>query len=417
MTVLRHRIAGVAPVGGGLLVLGISSYVVLGVAGHALNARDYAAVASLYLLTAIAGPGIFVAIEQETNREVSTRLAAGDGIQPALRGGASVAAGMAGLVCVLLLALSPVLVPGVLGGSWTLLVATLVAVVGSAAVYLLRGLFAGERRYGWYATSLAAEGITRIVPCLLLAAVGGAAAGAFGFVFALGAGGAALLCLPGVRESRPGPPVALRRMASRAGLLAFASGLTFLVANLAPLVLTARLPLQPEVAAAFVSLFVLARIPVFLFAPLQAFLLPSLTAGVERGDRAHVRSRLRVALLAVAAIGVPGVVLAGLFGPWAARVFFNAPVDLPITAATLLGLSTVAMMAAQVLQPALVALGVHRMATIAWLSGTVVFVALLLVPGDPVAGAVAAQLGAPAVVVGIMAVAIRAALNRMVHRV
>jgi hypothetical protein len=42
-----------------------------------------------------------------------------------------------------------------------------------------------------------------------------------------------------------------------------------------------------------VSLFVLARIPVFLFGPVQAFLLPTLTAGAERADLAHLRSRLR----------------------------------------------------------------------------------------------------------------------------
>ena len=59
-------------------------------------------------------------------------------------------------------------------------------------------------------------------------------------------------------------------MAGATGLLVVASGLTYVVANTAPLVLTARLPAAPEVAASFVSLFVLARIPVFLFGPVQA---------------------------------------------------------------------------------------------------------------------------------------------------
>lgn len=413
MTVLRRRLTDLAPVGGGLAVLGASSYVVLGVAGHALAPREYAAVASLYLITAIVGPGIFVAVEQETNRDISTRLAAGRGTLPVLRGASIVAAGLAGVVTVLLLALSPLLVPGVLGGSWALFGAAVIAVVGSAAVYLLRGVFAGEQRYGWYAASLAGEGGVRILPCLVLAVVGGGSTGLFGFVFAVGAGVAALLCLPGVRSAAHGPPIALRRTAAGIGLLAFASGLTFLVANLAPLVLTSRLPQAPEVAASFVSLFVLARAPVFLFAPLQAFLLPSLSAGVERGDPVHVRSRLRVALCCVAAVGLPGVLLAGLFGPWAARIFFNAPVDLPAAAAAVLGLSTVAMMVAQVLQPALVALGMHRMATTAWLGGVAVFVGLLFVPGDPVAWAVTAQLGGPVVVVVAMAFSVRAALRRL----
>ena len=76
---LRGALAEVGPVGGGLFVLGVSAYVVLGLAGHTLPPGEYAAVASLYLLAAITGPGVFTAVEQETNREVSSRRAAGLG--------------------------------------------------------------------------------------------------------------------------------------------------------------------------------------------------------------------------------------------------------------------------------------------------------------------------------------------------
>jgi hypothetical protein len=293
---LRRQVAGVAPVGGGLFVLGISAYVVLGAAGHALTPRDYAAVASLYLLVAITSPGVFTALEQETNREVSSRRAVGLGTVPVGRAGLLVGAGFAGLVAVALVALAPLLVPRVLAGSWGLLAAAVVAAGGAAAVYLLRGLFAGERRFGWYATSLALEGTARLVPCVLLALIGATNPLAYGWAFALGTGIAALLCLPGRRAgSAPrtptngtiggtcptngplvgngpdgggqprsdrlnaGPPVEVRAMARATGLLIVASGLTYVVANTAPLVLTARLPAAPEVAASYVSLFVLAR--------------------------------------------------------------------------------------------------------------------------------------------------------------
>jgi hypothetical protein len=395
---LRQRVGGVVPVGAGLLLLGVSSYVVLGVAGHAMEPAEYTAFASLYLVIAIAGPGMFVSVEQEANRHVSARIAAEIGTRPVLTGGAFVAAGLAVAVGGLLLALSPVIVPAVLGGSWELLGAAVVAVFGSAAIYLQRGLFAGQRRYGWYATTLAVEGLGRILPVLVLAAVGVAGAGAFGIVFALGTGVAALLCWPGVRPGASGPPLALR---------------SAFVANLAPLVLTARLPEAPAVAASFVSLFVLARTPMFLFAPLQAFLLPTLTASVERGDAAHVRSRLRVVALAVGVVGASGIALAWAFGPWAARVFFDAPVDLPHAAAGLLGVSTVAMMAAQALQPALVALGLHRVAMMAWLVGAAVFVAVLFVPGDAVGSAVAAQVAGPVIVVLLMSLAVRAGVRKL----
>jgi O-antigen/teichoic acid export membrane protein len=414
---LRRRVAEVAPVGGGLFVLGVSAYVVLGAAGHTLAPGDYAAVASLYLLVAITSPGVFTALEQETNREVSSRRALGLGTGAVGRSGLVVGAGYAGVVAAVLLAAAPLLVPRVLGGSWGLLAAAIVAAVGAAAVYLLRGLFAGEQRFGWYAASLGLEGAVRLVPCVVLALVGATDPLAYGWAFALGTGLAALLCLPGRRPSTttrtPGPPVDVRRMARATGLLGLASWLTYVVANAAPLVLTARLLAAPEVAASYVSLFVLARIPVFLFGPVQAFLLPTLTAGAERADPAHLRSRLRVALLAVAVVGVPATALTAALGPWAVRAFFGAPLDLPHTAAGLLGLGTVAMLTAQVLQPALVALRVHRTVTIAWVAGTAVFVAVLVVPADPATAAVAAQVAGPTVVCLIMAAVIAARLRRI----
>ena len=417
----RRRAAGVAPVGGGLFLLGLSAYVVLGTAGHALAPRDYAAVASLYLLVAITSPGVFTALEQEVNRQVSSRRAAGLGPGAITRCGLVVGAGYAGVVGVVLLAAAPWLVPRVLGGHWSLLAAAIVAAVGAAAVYLLRGLFAGERRFGWYAASLGLEGGARLVPCVVLALAGATDPLAYGWAFALGTGIAALACLPGRTVSAPAPiagrPVGVRAMAQATGLLVVASGLTYVVANTAPLVLTARLPAAPEVAASFVSLFVLARIPVFLFGPVQAFLLPTLTAGAERADLAHLRCRLRIALLAVAAVGVPGALLTAALGPWAARTFFGAPLDLPHSAAGLLGAGTVAMLAAQVLQPALVALRVHRMATTAWVVGVLAFGAVFVAPVDPTTAAVTAQVVGPAVVCLVMGVVVAARLRRMADAV
>lgn len=441
--------AGVAPVGCGLFLLGISAYVVLGVAGHALAPRDYAAVASLYLLIAITSPGVFTALEQEVNREMSSRRATGLGTGAVARCGLLVGAGYAGVVAVVLLTAGPWLVPRVLGSYWSLLAAAIVAAVGAAAVYLLRGLFAGERRFGWYAASLGLEGAARLVPCVALALAGATDPLAYGWAFALGTGIAALACLPGRtalrgrrwvdRSTGPagsatiradptptpatdgapmpdpsvaGKPVEVRAMARATGLLVVASGLTYVVANTAPLVLTARLPAAPEVAASFVSLFVLARIPVFLFGPVQAFLLPTLTAGAARADLPHLRSRLRAALLVVTAVGVPGALLTATLGPWAARTFFGAPLDIPHVAAGLLGIGTVAMLAAQVLQPALVALRVHRMATTAWVVGVLAFGAVLVAPVDPTTAAVAAQVVGPTVVCLVMGIAVAPRLRR-----
>ncbi|MGH3838893.1 MAG: hypothetical protein ACRDSF_24845, partial [Pseudonocardiaceae bacterium] len=406
----------VAPVGAGLVLLGISAYAFLGLAGHALAPREYAAVASLYLLIAVVGPGVFVAVEQETSREISSRISTDRPTLPVVRSATVISAVLAAAMMALLLALSPLLVHRVFGGAWSLLVAALVAVAGAAAVYVTRGLFSGQRRYGWYGASLAAEGLARLVGSVVLVWVGiavtGAATGAFGFAFALGALLAVAATAVGVRPGAPGPSLGLRPMARGVGFLAGASALTLLLANIAPVVLTSRLTDDPGTAASFVSLFVLARIPLFLFSPVQAFLLPSLTAAAERGETARVRRQIRTVVVVAGAIGLIGVVGAAIAGPWAARVFFNAPFELPWLVAALLGVSTVLMMIAQILQPALVALGEHRTAMSAWIVGTVVFGALLFIPTAPLVAVVAAQLAGPAVVVVIMAQTVRASLAR-----
>ncbi|HEX2298906.1 MAG TPA: hypothetical protein VHH34_10380, partial [Pseudonocardiaceae bacterium] len=393
---LRAEVSGVGAVAVGLGLLGLSAYAVLALAGHALPDRQYAAVASLYLLTAVVGPGVFAAVEQETSREVSSRLAAGRGTLPVVRTAGLVSTALAALMIAVLIALSPLLVSRVFGGSWTLLSAALIAVAGAAACYLLRGLFAGQRRYDWYAASLGAEGLARLLPCVALAAAGLATVVGYGFALALGTAVAAVATVAGVatggQAGTDGPPVGLARLARGVALLAGASALTLLVANIAPVVVNARLTADPRTAASFVSLFVLARVPLFLFAPLQAFLLPALTAAAGRGDLAGVRNRVRRAVVVVGGVGLLGAAGAALAGPWAARVFFDAPVELSALVAGLLGLSTALMMLAQVLQPALVALGRHHSTTTAWLLGTAVFGGLLFAPAHPVTAAVVAQL-------------------------
>jgi len=417
---LREQLASVAPVGGGLALVGLAAYVVLALAGHTLPARDYAAAASMFLLTAIVGPGVFAAVEQQTNHEVSARLAAAVDPVPAVRAATVITAGLAGIMSIAVLAVGPVLVPRVFAGHTALLVATVLAVLGAAAAYLLRGVFAGQRRFRWYGVSLAAEGLARLLPCVALVLLGWASTDRFGFVFALGCGVAAAVTLPALRRrgaprpERAGEAVRLRPLAGAVGLLAGASCLTLLVTNLSPVVLTFRLGAEhtdAELAASFVSLFLLARIPLFLFAPVQAFLLPSLTAAAGRGDLAAVRGGVRAVLLAVAAVGLPGVLAAWLLGPWASRVLFDAPIELPRLVAGLLGVSTVAMMVAAILQPALVALGRNRAAMLAWAVSSVLFVGLLFAPVAPLTAAVTAQLVAPMLVCLLMVVALRQELR------
>lgn len=405
---------------GGLALVGAAGYGFVALAGHTLDPAHAAALASLYLMVNIIGPGVFSALEQETSRSVSAEAAAGRGIGAVARHAWLLAAGVLAALLVVLLAVSPILTDQAFAGQWGLFVAVLLSVVTSAAVYVVRGLLGGTQRFTGYSATLAAEGLTRILPCVVIAALGSPNSTVYAVIFAAGSGFGAIAGLFWLRAgSKPveAPaevtvePASVRRMARSLSLLVGGTLLMLIVMNVAPIVVTARMQEDAATAAAFASAFVLARIPLFLFAPVQAMLLPSLTRAATAHDFAAVRARLRVILMAVLAIGLFGVLASFTIGPWAVQVLFGAEVRLSTTVVGLLGVSTIGLMTALVLQPGLVALGAHKSVTTAWLAGTVVLVALLALPGDPLRAGVLAQLASAALVVVIMLRALSKALR------
>jgi O-antigen/teichoic acid export membrane protein len=92
-------------------------------------------------------------------------------------------------------------------------------------------------------------------------------------------------------------------------------------------------------------------------------------------------------------------------------VLFGARTHLSGVLLGLLGVSTVLLMIAQVLQPALVALGMHRGISRSWLVGTIVLGGMLVLPGDPLRAAVIGQLTGPALVVIGMILSLRGVLR------
>jgi O-antigen/teichoic acid export membrane protein len=417
---VRQRFGPAISMGGGLALVGAAGYAFVALAGHTLAPGDAAALASLYLMVNIIGPGVFSALEQETSRSVSAEAAEGRGAGAVARHAWLLAGGLLAVLLLVLLAVSPLLTDKAFAGQRGLLLAVLLSVVTSAAVYVVRGLLGGLQRFTGYSATLAAEGITRILPCVVIAALGTPHTTAYAVFFAAGSGFGALAGLFWLRRGAPAPevtappagPATVGRMARALSLLVGGTLLMLVVMNVAPIVVTARLTEDAATAAAFASAFVLARIPLFLFAPVQAMLLPSLTRAAAAADFAAVRAKLRLILVAVLAIGLPAVLASFTVGPWAVQVLFGAEVRLPGPVVGLLGVSTVGLMAALVLQPGLVALGAHTAVTTAWLAGSVVLAGLLALPGDPIRAGVVAQLAGAAVVVAIMVRALTTSLRR-----
>ncbi len=404
-------------VSGGILLVGAAGYCFVALAGHTLSTSEAAASSSFYLLANIIGPGLFLSLEQETSRRTSHARAVGQSLVPVLRKTGVHAAGLLGTVVVILGLAAPVLIARSLTGHAGMLLAVVLAALSASAVYLVRGFLGGTQRFSGYAATLAGEGLARLLPVVAVALAGQGSALRYAILFACGSGVGAIAGLPWlVRRARTpdaeptttrelgGPPGA--GMGFSLALLAVAALSAHVVANMAPIVVTARLTSDTAMASAFAAAFILVRIPLFLISPMQALLMPAMVAAVARQDYPGVRARLRTIITAVTGLGTLGVLGAALFGPWAVETLFGARVHLSGLLLALLAASTILLMTAQVLQPGLVALGAHRVIAVSWGVGTLTTACLLMLPGDPLAWAVLAQLVGPALLVFGMAAAL-----------
>ncbi len=367
----------------------------------------------------ILGPGIFVAAEQETSRRVSTALSRGERARPLVWRLVGVTAALTGLTIAALAALAPLLLERVLDRQVSLVLALALAVVGSALVYGIRGLAGGQRRFRVYATSLIVDGGVRLLGCLALVAAGSTDPAAFAMALCAGPLIAALTCL---RPSRltgdagrsPAPPPTWAATGAGVAWLLGASALTMCLANLAPVIVTATLTGDAATAAAFTTALVLTRIPLLLMSPVQALVLPGLSAAAEGGRAQEFRGQFTRGLAVVAVFGVLGVIGVGIAGPWILDLLFGVPEgDVGTWELEILTGSAILFMIIQLCQPALIALHRHAGLLAGWAVGAAVFVACFLLPLDPVARALLAQVLAPAVVLAIHGLLIRGGLHRV----
>lgn len=397
----------------GLGTVGLAGYIYIAVVGHVFGgpqgASQVSALTSLYLLINIIGPGIFSALEQETSRSVSAEVVGGRSIRPAALRAARLAATAASVLVVVVLVAWPLVLGRVFDDHVGLLAALLVAIVGSAGVYWTRGVLGGQQRFRAYSSTFYVEGLVRLLPLVVLLFVDLRDAFVYGLVFAGASAVAALAVWPVVRLPA-GTGARPTGMARSFGLLIGATALSQTIANLAPVVVTYRLADDPVTASVFGSTFVLARVPLFLFAPVLAVLLPMFTRDVTAGRLADFTRHLGRTVALLLLVGGAGVVVGALVGPWAVETLFNSAARPGSGTLALLGAATVLVMLALVLQPALVALRRQSAVTTGWVLGIVVFVGLLAGPFPPVAGALAAQTAGPLVVVGYLGLSVRRAL-------
>lgn len=420
----RGRAASAAGVTASQLSLAAASYVVLAVAGNALDARAFTAVTSFYLLLNTAGRGICSALELHLTRAVAADLAAGRPAAGALRASRVQVITLVVATVALTLGAQPLL-RGVFADDSTLTVLLAAAVPGLAVAYAVRGRLAGERRYFPYAVSFAVEALTTVAVGVVLLVVGAHDPRWWALAFITGPAAAAVVLVLSTRQARPAAAARARpaRLSAASGgtLLAWSVlvlGGSQAVWNLSPVILTDRLSDAPGLAAAFTSLALVLRVPVLVFPAAQAMLLPVLTASSSGrsgplGLRRAVRHALRTPWPWVA-LGVLGLwLLAAVFlAPPLVSVVFGSERLTGALAPLLLAAATVIGGVATLAQTALVARGSYRAAGLGWVLAAGVLVVVSVVATASVTAASAALALAVVVALGAFTLALRSSVSR-----
>ncbi len=390
----------------GTLLVGLSGFLFLAVIGHGrFDAATSAALSATYLLGNVLGVGVFIAVEQETSRVVSDSITKGGDTRLASRRIAAVDSGLAFVTLLTLAAAAPLLLSRVLDGEFGLVLALAVAIIGSAAVYLIRGLTGGHQHFRRYAMTVLLDGATRVLGCLALVMVGNTNPVAYGLALCAGPGVAALSTARHAGSSHQGTvgvAPGIGTLARGVSWLLIASALWMAMANLAPVVVTAMLPGDPVTAAGFAAAVVLTRVPLLFMGPIQAMILPAMTSAVAVNDRRRLGSTVIRGLMLIIGIGIVAVIGTALLGRPVISMLLGSERDTTDTSGLVwLTVSSALFMSVMLLQPALVALRRHRALVFAWVAGAIAFTVSFLVPLSAVDRGVLAQITGPLVTLAV----------------
>jgi len=358
-----------------LVVAGASAYGFLVIAARALGPAEYAPLSVLWALALLAGPGFFLPLEQEVASAMAARRARGEGGGPVFRKAATLGLGLLAALVVLGLVASTVLTRQLFSGQWLLLAAWLVSLAGACLAHLARGTLSGQGRFNAYARFIAGESAFRCLLAGALAVAGVSTAGLYGMAVAVGPILALSVALGGQSGLvEPGPPAPWAEVSTALAWLLLGSVMSMALVNAGPLAMELLAgPGENAEAGRFLAGLVVARVPLFLFQAVQAALLPRLSRLAGEGRFGELRESLGRLIVALSAIAVLGVAVAGAAGPQVVELLFGSEFRLGARTMALLGAGSGAFMVASAVAQANIALGSHRRMAVAWGAG---FVAL-----------------------------------------
>jgi O-antigen/teichoic acid export membrane protein len=370
---------GTLAVGAGLIVSGITSYGFLAISARALGPEKYAPLGVLWALTYVVCPGVFLPLEQEVGRALSTRRAKGVGGGPLIRR-AALAGGVAAAVLIAATAATgPLSASHLFDDKVMLLAALMVALAGYYVEFLVRGVLSGNGRFKSYGVILGSEALLRMLACFALAVVGVDTVGPFGVIIGLAPIAATLI---GVRKERnlvtPGPDAPWSELSTALGYLLAGSVMAQLLVNAGVFAVQILADADQKgpggVAGRFLNGLIIARVPLFMFQAVQAALLPKLAHLAGEGRHDDFRTGLKRLLAVVVGIGTLATVTAFVIGPFVVTTLFGKGFELSHKdLAYLAGASAIYMLALALAQ-ALIALENYSRVVLGWASGLIAFV-------------------------------------------
>lgn len=366
---------GTVPVAAALLVAGVATYAFFIVGTWAVGGKEaFRPISTLWFATFALAPGFFLPLEQELGRALAHRRALGQGGRPVVRRIVMLGAGLVAIVVAGMLATSPLLVSTLFEGDWWMLAALICAFAAYAPAHLARGVCSGSGRFRSYALILGGDGVVRIIVCLVMAAIGIEAAGAYGFLVALAPlVGLSIVSARGKLATDDGPPATWAEVTPNLGWLLLGSVFAAALLNAGPL---ATQLLGGETDAVLVTEFgygvLLARIPLFMFQAVQAALLPRLSRLAAQGQFDEFRRGLVQLSTVVVGVGVIGTAGAFVLGPFVLDAVFDA--NLSGRTLAMLALGSACYMMALALAQAVIALKGHAFVSVGWMAGVIAFV-------------------------------------------
>ncbi len=370
--------------GAGLAIGGLTAYTFLAVAKRSLTDDAYSSLGAMWAFVFLVGPGFYLPVEQEVGRAISARRALGIGGWPVMRKAAVLAGGLAAVLLVVSLAISPILVDKLFDHEWWLFAGFLIAIVTFSAMHLVRGGYSGNGHFGAYGFIFGAEGFLRLAGCIILAVIGVEQAGPYGVVMGVAPLVTLVIVLGRNRDFRqPGPEADWQELTVALWWLLAASVFAQLLVNCAPI--AAKLladDSEKQVAGHILSGLLIARIPLFFFQAVQAALLPKLAAQAAEGRHDDFRQGLRRLTIGVAGVGVIGSLVALTIGPTVVKIMFEKDTDLTRTDLLFLAAASACIMLGLTFAQALIALGSHAAAAAGWGAGVVAWFVVTAIPSD-----------------------------------